>query len=63
MIGKKQTCPYCNEKVDLQHLFHSPWEKPHLLFGSLLDWIRYLVAWQPIIVGFVQCINWFFGLE
>ena len=26
------------------------WEKPHLLFGNLLDAIRYLVAWQPLIL-------------
>lgn len=24
IIGKKQTCPYCKEKVDLQRLFKNP---------------------------------------
>lgn len=43
-------------------LFKS-WEKPHILYGNFLDWIRYLVAWQPIIVIGVQSINWVFGLE
>jgi hypothetical protein len=39
------------------------WEKPHILYGNLLDWIRYLVAWQPVIVIGVQGINWIMGLE
>lgn len=25
IIGKKQTCPYCKEKVDLQRLFKNPY--------------------------------------
>uniref|UniRef100_F1L5A0 RING finger protein 121 n=1 Tax=Ascaris suum TaxID=6253 RepID=F1L5A0_ASCSU len=63
VVGKQQTCPYCKEKVDLKRMFKNPWEKPHLFFGQLLDWIRYLVAWQPLIVTFVQGINKLFGLE
>lgn len=27
IIGKKQTCPYCKEKVDLQRLFKHAYEK------------------------------------
>lgn len=63
IVGKKQICPYCKEKVDLKRLFPNPWEKPHILYGNLLDWIRYLVAWQPVIVIIVQGINWLMGLE
>lgn len=63
IIGKKQTCPYCKEKVDLKKMFCNPWEKPHILFGQLLDWIRWLVAWQPMILFLVQGINWMLGLE
>lgn len=63
IVGKKQTCPYCKEKVDLKRIFHNPWERPHVLYGHLLDWIRYLVAWQPLILTSVQLIYWFFGLE
>lgn len=25
IIGKKQTCPYCKEKVDLKRLFSNPY--------------------------------------
>ncbi|XP_044748209.1 RING finger protein 121 [Coccinella septempunctata] len=63
IVGKKQTCPYCKEKVDLKKMFCNPWEKPHVLYGQLLDWIRWLLAWQPMIIFIVQGINWVLGLE
>ncbi|XP_031569000.1 RING finger protein 121-like [Actinia tenebrosa] len=63
IVGKKQTCPYCKEKVDLKRMFCNPWERPHVLFGQLLDWLRYLVVWQPVIIVIVQCIIYMLGLE
>lgn len=63
IVGKKQTCPYCHEKVDLQRMFPNPWEKSHQMYGQLLDWVRWLVCWQPIILVLVQGINWSLGLE
>ncbi|XP_034539828.1 RING finger protein 121 isoform X2 [Notolabrus celidotus] len=63
IVGKKQMCPYCKEKVDLKRMFSNPWERPHVMYGQLLDWLRYLVAWQPVIIGFVQGINYVLGLE
>ncbi|KAJ3585421.1 hypothetical protein NHX12_014140 [Muraenolepis orangiensis] len=63
IVGKKQTCPYCNEKVDMKKMMSNPWEKTHMLYGQLLDWLRYLVAWQPIIIGVVHGINFSLGLE
>ena len=77
-MGKKQTCPYCHEKVDLKRMFPTPWEKPHMMYGQLLDWVgfvasvfsslilcqvRWLVCWQPVILLLVQGINWSLGLE
>ncbi|XP_043222647.1 RING finger protein 121-like isoform X1 [Amphibalanus amphitrite] len=63
IVGKKQICPYCKEKVDLKRMLANPWEKPHVLYGQLLDWIRWLVAWQPIIIMGVQGVNYLLGLE
>lgn len=63
IVGKKQICPYCKEKVDLKLMFRNPWEKPHVLYGSLLEWIRWLIAWQPIILGIVRIINYLLALE
>jgi RING finger protein 121 len=50
-------------QVDLKRMFPTPWEKPHILYGQLLDWLRWLVCWQPIILVIVQVINWALGLE
>eukprot|EP00041_Stephanoeca_diplocostata_P034370 m.1169533 g.1169533 ORF g.1169533 m.1169533 type:complete len:473 (-) comp24509_c1_seq11:3513-4931(-) len=46
IIGKKHTCPYCNEKVDLKKLFPHPWSlgRQDVLFSQLLDALRYLVV-------------------
>eukprot|EP01114_Cavostelium_apophysatum_P013662 TRINITY_DN3358_c0_g1_i1.p1 TRINITY_DN3358_c0_g1~~TRINITY_DN3358_c0_g1_i1.p1 ORF type:complete len:336 (-),score=24.54 TRINITY_DN3358_c0_g1_i1:88-990(-) len=54
MIGKKDTCPYCSEKVQLNHLFKNPWEKQGILFANLLDSLRYLIVWNPIILTAVN---------
>ncbi|XP_027628376.1 RING finger protein 175 [Tupaia chinensis] len=63
IVGKKQTCPYCKEKVDLKRMISNPWERTHFLYGQILDWLRYLVAWQPVVIGLVQGINYSLGLE
>ncbi|KAB1282728.1 RING finger protein 175, partial [Camelus dromedarius] len=63
IVGKKQTCPYCKEKVDLKRMINNPWERTHILYGQILDWLRYLVAWQPVVIGIVQGINYSLGLE
>ena len=42
-MGKKQTCPFCHEKVDLKQMFPNPWEKPHMMYAQLLDWLRWYV--------------------
>uniref|UniRef100_G1T2P0 Ring finger protein 175 n=1 Tax=Oryctolagus cuniculus TaxID=9986 RepID=G1T2P0_RABIT len=63
IVGKKQTCPYCKEKVDLKRMISNPWERTHFLYGQILDWLRYLVAWQPVVIGKVQGINYSLGLE
>lgn len=52
----------CPLKVYFLTLYCS-WERPHVMYGQLLDWLRYLVAWQPVIIGFVQGINYILGLE
>ncbi|XP_045778236.1 RING finger protein 121 [Maniola jurtina] len=63
IVGKRQTCPYCKEKVDLKQMFTNPWDRPHILYGQLLDWVRWLVAWQPLVLFMAQGINWVLGLE
>lgn len=64
LVGKRQVCPFCREKVDLGRLFSAlPFQKPHYLYGNLLDFIRYLFAWQPIIFLVVHLLDYELGLE
>ncbi|XP_057582943.1 RING finger protein 175 [Hippopotamus amphibius kiboko] len=63
IVGKKQTCPYCKEKVDLKRMINNPWERTHFSYGQILGWLRYLVAWQPVVMGIAQGINYPLGLE
>uniref|UniRef100_A0A7S3QMI0 RING-type domain-containing protein n=1 Tax=Dunaliella tertiolecta TaxID=3047 RepID=A0A7S3QMI0_DUNTE len=50
MVGKKDTCPCCNEKVDLRSLYSDrPWETRNLTWIQMLDTVRYLVVWNPLI--------------
>ncbi|KAA8592035.1 hypothetical protein FQN60_017409 [Etheostoma spectabile] len=68
-------CAVCGQRilVDIPRVLHprlvhcgkeaDVWEKTHVLYGQLLDWLRYLVAWQPIIIGIVHGINFSLGLE
>ncbi|NXO60704.1 RN175 protein, partial [Aramus guarauna] len=65
IAGKKQTCPYCPEKVDLKRIFlnNRLGGNARALYGQLLDWLCYLVVWQPVAIGIVQGINYSLGLE
>lgn len=63
LIGKKQTCPYCHEKVDLKKMFPTPWQQIDIYYGELLEWVRWLVCWQPIVLTLVQGLNYLIGLQ
>lgn len=45
IVGKKDTCPYCNEKVDLKQTFTTPWEKTSIVWANLLDMVRPRPCW------------------
>jgi len=63
ILGKQSTCPYCNEKVDTKILGNHPWEKYNRMYAQLLEWLRYLVAWQPIILIAINGVTHLMGLE
>jgi RING finger protein 121 len=47
LVGKKQSCPYCNEKVDLKSVIpESPWNSKNvsLLWLNLLTLLRFLLG-------------------
>ena len=87
MVGKKDMCPVCLEKVDLKSLYagrwmgrdefrevnplwmhphaplclplERPWETRNLTWIQMLDGIRYLVVWNPLIF---MCVSLLFHL-
>eukprot|EP00118_Oscarella_pearsei_P016598 m.160340 g.160340 ORF g.160340 m.160340 type:complete len:311 (+) comp38767_c1_seq1:67-999(+) len=63
MVGKKQTCPYCKEKVDLRRMFSNPWERTHVQYASLLDFLRYFIVWLPVIIASSRLANYILGLD
>ena len=51
IVGKKDSCPACNEKVDLRVLCaNKPWETRNLSWIQMLDMVRYMIVWQPTIM-------------
>eukprot|EP01132_Coremiostelium_polycephalum_P008456 gene8456-10387_t len=58
LVGKKNMCPHCNEKVDLRSLCENPWQKTSLLWSFLLDTIRFGLVWNPLILVLLQGIVW-----
>jgi len=56
IVGKQTVCPNCGEKVDVRSVLGgNAWEKnPNLIWGQLLDALRYLIVWNPIIMMFVR---------
>lgn len=54
IVGKKDLCPVCKEKVDLTAMFPrgNPWARKSVLWAHLLDAVRYLIVWNPLIMIF-----------
>ncbi|KAJ3110483.1 hypothetical protein HDU96_006535 [Phlyctochytrium bullatum] len=49
IVGKKDCCPYCKEKVDLKAFSRHAWDTTQILYLNLLDALRYLIVWNPIL--------------
>lgn len=55
LVGKKDVCPTCGEKVDLNALYvNRPWETSNLTWIKMLDALRYLIVWNPLIFIVLQ---------
>ena len=63
MVGKKDSCPHCFEKVDLRKTFNSPWVTQGIMYANLLDMVRYLVVWNPLIIMATQLSLRWMGFE
>lgn len=64
IIGKKDTCPTCAERVDIKALLKtSPlWGNTSRLWGQLLDAVRYMVVWNPILFLGLRFFYWEMGI-
>lgn len=64
IVGKKDVCPTCHEKVDLRKLYASrPWESRNISWNQMLDMVRFLVVWNPLILTFLHFLFHWTGLE
>ncbi|KAJ1797402.1 hypothetical protein LPJ59_003166 [Coemansia sp. RSA 2399] len=63
VIGKKDVCPFCSEKVDLQEFKRNPWDKQELFYVTALEYMRFFVSWQPLTLLFLTAIFWLLGLN
>jgi hypothetical protein len=52
--GKRGSPTPTSTQVDLKTTFTSPWEKASQTWANLLDMVRYLVVWNPIIIMVTQ---------
>ncbi|KNC96952.1 uncharacterized protein SPPG_07772 [Spizellomyces punctatus DAOM BR117] len=63
IIGKKDSCPYCKEKVDLKAFKKNPWDTSQMLYLNLLDALRYMIVWNPIIFLIIHLVFEISGLK
>uniref|UniRef100_A0A8B9FAY8 Ring finger protein 175 n=1 Tax=Amazona collaria TaxID=241587 RepID=A0A8B9FAY8_9PSIT len=60
LAGKDHACPYCLKKVNSKRMLSNPYPLPS---KQLLDWLCYLMAWQPVVISVIQDISYSLGLE
>jgi len=55
IVGKHTACPNCGEKVNIRSILGmTPWESQGVVWSQLLDALRYLIVWNPIIFMLTQ---------
>ncbi|KAJ2816726.1 hypothetical protein GGI24_005634, partial [Coemansia furcata] len=58
VVGKKDICPYCREKVDLDSFKQNPWDRQELFYVAALEYMRFFISWQPLTLLFLTAIFW-----
>ena len=56
MIGKRDSCASCSEKVVLSQTLKGPWETPSIAWAVLLDALRYLIVFNPVVLVLAQLV-------
>lgn len=56
IVGKRDTCARCSEKVNLKDVVTNPWERHSVTWGIILDCLRYIIVFNPIIIITMQVV-------
>ena len=57
IIGKRDTCPSCSEKVNVRDVVgRAPWDQTAVAWGWILDAVRVMVVYNPIILLITQTV-------
>jgi RING finger protein 121 len=59
LVGKKDVCPFCGEKIafnDVSTHAKQPWQSDSQLFIQVLELVRYVLVWNPIIVFAIHIV-------
>lgn len=63
VVGKRDMCPYCREKVDLEEFRQNPWDRQELFYVTALEYMRFFVSWQPLTLFLLAAVFWVLGLN
>jgi hypothetical protein len=57
IVGAKDSCPFCAQKVSLKAIVgSSPWDPQSAAFVNILDAVRYLIVWYPALMMLMQLL-------
>lgn len=63
IVGKKDVCPYCKEKVDLAPFKKHVWDSTQAHFLNLVDFMRYIIVWNPVAFLVIHWVINILGLK
>lgn len=64
LVGKKNSCPCCNQRVDLGLIAgRTIWGKPGVLWAHLLSAVRWMVVWIPLLFFLVRFVMYETGTD
>lgn len=57
VVGKQEVCPTCGERVSRKQILLNPWDKPGLIWLNVLDMMRWILVFNPILVLFLMALH------
>ncbi len=56
-------CPYCKEKVDLRAFKQHVWNITQQFYLNLLDALKLILVWNPVVFVLTHYVFWLFRLK